>query len=51
MVLKNAIAGANENPFHFRGVNPGRDFNAEEASIRLVAAGDACPSCKTPLER
>ena len=47
--LRNAVAGANKNPFHFGGVNPGRDFDAQSASIRLAAEGDPCPQCGKPL--
>ena len=28
MVMTNAVSGANENPFHLKGVNPGRDFQS-----------------------
>lgn len=41
----NAVAGANENPFHSKNVNYGRDFDAELVSIRLISENDACPSC------
>ena len=47
MAMQNAISGANENPFHLKGVNPNRDFKAESTPIRLVTAGDPCPSCNT----
>ncbi|MGZ5420108.1 MAG: proline--tRNA ligase [Solirubrobacterales bacterium] len=37
------VAGANEADRHLQGVRPGRDFEFEEADIRLVEAGDAAP--------
>jgi prolyl-tRNA synthetase len=34
------ICGANRRDFHLRGVEPGRDFDFEEADVRQVRAGD-----------
>lgn len=34
------VAGANRPDFHLRGVEPGRDFEFEEADIRSVEEGD-----------
>lgn len=34
------VAGANRANFHLRGIEPGRDFEFEEADVRLVRAGD-----------
>lgn len=34
------IAGANRPDLHLRGVEPGRDFEFEEADIRMVRSGD-----------
>jgi prolyl-tRNA synthetase len=34
------VAGANREDFHLLGVEPGRDFEFEEADVRLVRAGD-----------
>ncbi|MEW6448500.1 MAG: proline--tRNA ligase [Bacillota bacterium] len=49
--LKSAVAGANKGDAHFVNVCPGRDFPvANVADIRLVAAGDLCPRCGTPLD-
>ncbi|MBA2792802.1 MAG: proline--tRNA ligase [Thermoleophilaceae bacterium] len=42
--LKGMVAGANEPDHHWRGVEPGRDFNARYADVRNVEAGDTCPS-------
>ena len=39
------VAGANRTGFHLRGVEDGRDFEAEIADIRLSREGDACPRC------
>ena len=38
------MAGANESGYHLRGVQPGRDFEARYADIRMVKAGDRCPN-------
>jgi prolyl-tRNA synthetase len=37
------VAGANEEGKHLLGVEPGRDFDATFADIRLVEEGDRCP--------
>jgi prolyl-tRNA synthetase len=37
------VAGANEADRHLKGVQPGRDFEFEEADIRSVEAGDTAP--------
>ena len=34
------VAGANRESFHLRGVEPGRDFDFEQADVRMVRAGD-----------
>ena len=39
------VAGANRTGFHLRGVEHGRDFEAEVADIRVPKEGDACPRC------
>ena len=41
------VTGANENGWHLRGVEPGRDFQARFADIRTVQAGDRCPGGRT----
>jgi prolyl-tRNA synthetase len=43
------VAGANREGFHLRGVRPGRDFTARHADLHVAQAGDACPTCGTPL--
>src|SRR5215469_8104189 len=39
------VAGANEDGWHLRGVEAGRDYEATFADIRQAVAGDACPEC------
>jgi prolyl-tRNA synthetase len=39
------VAGANETGRHLRGVEYGRDFEAELADLRVPQEGDRCPKC------
>jgi prolyl-tRNA synthetase len=39
------VAGANRTGFHLRGVEHGRDFQADVADIRVPKEGDTCPRC------
>jgi len=39
------VSGANRTGWHLRGVEAGRDFQAEFADIRQPKEGDACPVC------
>lgn len=40
------IVGANQDGFHLRNVNMGRDFQATQiADLRMAKAGDLCPKC------
>ena len=39
------VAGANRTGYHLRGVEHGRDFEAELADIRVPKEGDTCPQC------
>ncbi|MDI3546586.1 MAG: prolyl-tRNA synthetase [Halanaerobiales bacterium] len=49
--IRNAVAGANEEDYHYLNVNPGRDFQVEEyVDLRMVRAGDRCPRCEGSLE-
>jgi prolyl-tRNA synthetase len=41
--LAGLVAGANEEGRHLRGVEPGRDFEANWGDVRDVVAGDRCP--------
>jgi prolyl-tRNA synthetase len=45
--LHGLVAGANEPERHLRGVQPGRDFEADWADLRSVEAGDTCPQGAT----
>ncbi len=46
----NLVAGANEEGFHTRNINYGRDFEADiVADIVSGAAGDLCLTCGKPL--
>ena len=51
-LMVQGVVGANEDNFHYQGVNPGRDFPLDEVfDLRLVEAGEACPECGSPLEQ
>jgi prolyl-tRNA synthetase len=39
------VAGANETGRHLRGVQHGRDFQADFADLRVPQEGDRCPQC------
>ena len=41
------VGGANRTGWHLRGVEAGRDYQAEFADLREVAEGDACAVCGT----
>jgi len=42
---KNLVAGANEDDFHLKGVEPGRDFETEYHDLRVVEHGEGCVLC------
>ena len=45
--LKNFVAGANQNDYHFINVNTGRDFKVDQITeIRCAQEGERCPRCK-----
>ncbi|HSS01483.1 MAG TPA: proline--tRNA ligase [Kofleriaceae bacterium] len=48
----NMVTGANEDGFHLRGVDVGRDLLAHGklAELRTVASGEGCPRCDGTLE-
>lgn len=47
----NLVAGANEEGFHFKNVNYGRDFEADIVTdIASAQDGDACPSCGAAMK-
>lgn len=42
--MKNAVTGANRKDYHIKGVNPGRDFEADTyGDIRVARDSDPCP--------
>lgn len=45
-VIHGGITGANEDDYHIRNVERGRDFEARVADLRSVAEGDHCPKCE-----
>jgi prolyl-tRNA synthetase len=45
--LRGLVTGGNEPDIHLRGVEPGRDFDANWADVRTVEAGDTDPSGAT----
>ncbi len=46
MAMADAVSGANDKGCHYRGVNPGRDFNPQiVGDLREIALDDRCPSC------
>jgi prolyl-tRNA synthetase len=46
----NLVAGANEEGFHLRNTNYGRDYKADiVADITAAQEGNACPNCNAPL--
>ena len=45
------VCGANEVGYHFTGIEPGRDFVANEwADLVTIVAGDPCPHCGVALK-
>ncbi len=49
--LKNFIVGANEDGFHIKNVNIGRDFQpTKTADLRMAKAGDKCPESNGRLK-
>jgi prolyl-tRNA synthetase len=45
--IVNGVCGANEEDYHFTGVNPGRDFSVEQyLDLRFIQEGDASPDGK-----
>ena len=49
--LKNFIVGANEDGYHYKNVNLGRDFKPHQvADLRMAREGDRCPRGKGRLK-
>jgi prolyl-tRNA synthetase len=45
--LRNFVTGANENDYHFKNVNIGRDFKIDQVTeIRCAQEGETCPRCE-----
>jgi prolyl-tRNA synthetase len=46
----NLVAGANQEGYHLRNVNYGRDYQADIITdIASAQSGDACPNCSSPM--
>lgn len=46
----NLVAGANEEGYHLKNTNYGRDYQVQiVADIVAARAGDPCPTCKSPM--
>lgn len=51
MEMKNAVAGANRTDYHYKNVNPQRDFKSVlSTDLRLMREGDPCPHCGAPVK-
>ncbi len=46
----NLCCGANEEGYHLKNANFGRDFQGEVGHFRLVEAGERCPDCGGSLQ-
>ncbi|WP_150843590.1 proline--tRNA ligase [Clostridium sp. UBA1353] len=47
--MSNFIVGANDTGYHYENVNYERDFNGIVGDYKLVAEGDMCPRCGSPI--
>lgn len=47
---RNLVTGANDEGYHLRNVNPGRDFEADQADLRKVREHDPCVRCGGDLK-
>ena len=51
MNVPNGVTGANKHGYHYKNVNPKRDFqNVTVATIRLTTKDDVCPHCGAPID-
>lgn len=51
MNVPNGVTGANKHGYHYKNVNPQRDFkNVTVATIRLMTKDDVCPHCGAPID-
>lgn len=45
--IHNGVAGANKKDYHFKNLNPGRDFSMDESlDLSYPQEGDDCPRCQ-----
>jgi len=47
--MSNFIVGANDTGYHYENVNYERDFDGIVGDYKLVAEGDMCPKCGSPI--
>lgn len=47
--MSNFIVGANDTGYHYDNVNYERDFDGIVGDYKLVAEGDMCPKCGSPI--
>lgn len=51
MNVCNGVTGANQHGYHYKNVNPKRDFgDVTVATIRLMTNTDVCPHCGAPID-
>ena len=51
MNVPNGVTGANKHGYHYKNVNPKRDFqNVTVVTIRLMTKDDVCPHCGAPID-
>ncbi|MDD2401625.1 MAG: proline--tRNA ligase, partial [Clostridia bacterium] len=49
--IVNAVCGANEENYHIKNVQPGRDFEVfAYGDLRLIEEGELCPRCHSKLK-
>lgn len=52
MNMYNFICGGDEKDYHYKNVNPGRDFTPDIiADIRMIEVTDPCPRCGQKIEK
>lgn len=51
MNVYNGVTGANKHGYHYKNVNPKRDFkDVTVATVRLMTDTDVCPHCGAPID-
>ncbi len=48
--IVNGVCGANEEGYHYKNVNPGRDFTVDYADLRFIEEGDPSPDGKGTIQ-